>query len=50
MAPGADAFVFKPVTIEEREGALKKALPAGRGRDWSIVAEIPPNRRNQIGC
>ena len=29
MALGADAFVFKPVTIEELEGALKKVLPAG---------------------
>ena len=31
MALGADAFVFKPVTIEELEGALRKVLPAGKG-------------------
>jgi hypothetical protein len=29
MALGADVFVFKPVTIEELEGALRKALLAG---------------------
>ncbi|MEX2029670.1 MAG: hypothetical protein WD906_01685 [Anaerolineales bacterium] len=29
MALGADAFVFNPVTIEELEGALRKALPSG---------------------
>jgi two-component system chemotaxis response regulator CheY len=28
LALGADAFVFKPVTIEELEGALRKALPS----------------------
>jgi DNA-binding response OmpR family regulator len=27
LALGADAFVFKPVTIEELEAALQKALP-----------------------
>lgn len=32
MALGADAFVFKPVTIEELEGASKKALLLGRAR------------------
>jgi DNA-binding NarL/FixJ family response regulator len=28
MAKGADAFVFKPVTIEELEGAIRKAVAA----------------------
>jgi len=28
MALGADAFVFKPVTIEELEAAPKKAMPS----------------------
>jgi two-component system chemotaxis response regulator CheY len=27
LAKGANAFVFKPVTVEELESALKKALP-----------------------
>jgi len=27
LAKGANAFVFKPVTVEELEGALSKALP-----------------------
>ena len=28
---GADAFVFKPVTIEELEGAIQRAFAAHRG-------------------
>ncbi len=28
MAKGADAFVFKPVTLEELEGAIRKAAAA----------------------
>ena len=28
---GADAFVFKPVTIEELEGAIQRALAAHKG-------------------
>jgi len=28
LAKGADAFVFKPVTIEELEGAIRKAVAA----------------------
>jgi DNA-binding response OmpR family regulator len=28
LAKGADAFVFKPVTIEELEGAIQKAVQA----------------------
>jgi DNA-binding response OmpR family regulator len=28
LAKGADAFVFKPVTIEELEGAIRKAVQA----------------------
>ncbi len=27
LAKGANAFVFKPVTLEELEGALKKVMP-----------------------
>lgn len=27
LSKGANAFVFKPVTVEELEGALKKVLP-----------------------
>lgn len=30
LSLGADAFVFKPVTIEELEGALRKAFQARR--------------------
>jgi len=30
MKLGADAFVFKPVTIEELEGAIQRALSAHR--------------------
>ena len=30
MKLGADAFVFKPVTIEELEGAIQRALAAHR--------------------
>lgn len=29
---GANAFVFKPVTVEELEGALAKAMGAARAR------------------
>lgn len=32
LSLGADAFVFKPVTIEELEGALRKAFQARRPR------------------
>ncbi len=32
MAKGADAFVFKPVTVEELEGALGKAMGATGAR------------------
>ena len=28
---GADAFVFKPVTIEELEGAIQRAFAAHQG-------------------
>jgi len=28
MELGADAFVFKPVTLEELEGAIQRALKA----------------------
>jgi CheY-like chemotaxis protein len=31
LAKGADAFVFKPVTIEELEGAIQKAVRARKG-------------------
>jgi CheY-like chemotaxis protein len=31
LAKGADAFVFKPVTIEELEGAIQKAVRARHG-------------------
>ena len=31
MAKGADAFVFKPVTIEELETAIGRVLPAAAG-------------------
>lgn len=32
MGKGADAFVFKPVTVEELEAALRKAIKTGQGR------------------
>jgi CheY-like chemotaxis protein len=31
LAKGADAFVFKPVTIEELEAAIRKAESAHQG-------------------
>lgn len=31
MRLGADAFVFKPVTLEELEGAIEKAVASHRG-------------------
>jgi two-component system chemotaxis response regulator CheY len=31
LAKGADAFVFKPVTIEELQGAIRKAVRARQG-------------------
>ncbi|MEX2029667.1 MAG: hypothetical protein WD906_01670 [Anaerolineales bacterium] len=44
LAMGADTFVFKPVTIEELEGALR--CRGDEGREWGA----PPTRQSEMVC